>query len=96
MNSEKYLNSCLKGILVPWIEQNFDTEQVIFWPDLATSHYTQPVASFLESKKIEFVRKNENAPNLPQARPIERYWALCKREYSKLDSMPKTLRQFKN
>lgn len=34
-----------------------------------------------EPEKIEFVSKADNSPNTPQNRPIELFWALCKREY---------------
>ena len=34
-------------------------------------------------------RKN-NAPNVPQARPIEKFWAICKKEYKKLNKQVKT------
>jgi transposase len=32
---------------------------------------------------LEFIAKNENAPNVPQARPIEKFWAICKAKYKK-------------
>lgn len=33
--------------------------------------------------KVGFVSKNENAPNVPQAKGIEMFWTLRKQEYSK-------------
>ena len=32
-----------------------------------------------KSRKIDFIGKKENMPNGPQARPIELFWALCKK-----------------
>lgn len=94
MNGEIYLKKCLKGILLPWLESNFDRELVLFWPDMATCHYTASCVAFLEEHGIQFIRKDENAPNLPQARPIETFWSLCKREYSKLANKPQDLKSF--
>jgi hypothetical protein len=32
--------------------------------------------NWLEEHRIPFVPRNDNPPNLPQARPIENFWAL--------------------
>lgn len=37
--------------------------------------------NYLKSEKIEVVPKDKNPPNLPQCRPIEKFWALSKRAY---------------
>lgn len=79
MDSETYLK-VLKKYLISWINSNFKPEGVIFWPDLATCHYATIVQEYLRDQKIHFVPKSENAPNLPQARPIGKYWVLVKRE----------------
>ncbi|OXA54255.1 putative alanine aminotransferase, mitochondrial [Folsomia candida] len=36
----------------------------------------------------------DGAPNIPQARPIEGFWALIKKEYSNRQKPPKNLREF--
>lgn len=51
--------------------------------DMATAHYKAEVIEWLEVNGIDFITKKENAPNVPQARPIEKFWALCKSEYKK-------------
>ena len=38
--------------------------------------------------------KEENPPNIPHLRPIETFWALRKKAYSKLQKTPNTLRKF--
>jgi len=63
--------------LVPFINKR----KILFWPDMASCHYTSEVKECFESESIEFVEKAENAPNISEAHPIERFWALCKREY---------------
>ena len=83
MNSQVYLEECIKKRLIPFIEKYHKTSQVIFWPDLATIHYAKSVMEFLE-QNFSIVRKNENPPKTPQLRPIERFWALCKQRYSQL------------
>lgn len=39
--------------------------------------------------QAEFVEKTKNAPNLPQASGIEKFWALCKAEYTKRSMLTK-------
>lgn len=56
-------------------------KSIMFWPDLATSHYANIVTKDLSVRKIEFIPKENNPPNVPQCRPIENYWALVKQEY---------------
>ncbi|KAG9508951.1 Myosin-M heavy chain, partial [Fragariocoptes setiger] len=86
MNAEKYLNLCIKPVLLPWMKQNFDLRDCIFWPDMATYHYT--------SQNVEFIYKDENAPNLPQCRPIETYWGLVKRRMRRYKSSAKNKLSF--
>lgn len=62
---------------------------------MATCHYAKIMTSFLDERKVDYVKKSENAPNLPQARPIERFWAFVKRKYSKVKKTPKNLKAFK-
>lgn len=31
-----------------------------------------------ENMDVKIVLKNKNPPNLPQARPIEQFWSICK------------------
>lgn len=90
-----YKNECLKKRLLPFIKKYHPNKKILFWPDLATSHYRKDVQEWLTANGIDFVKKENNPPNVPQARPIERYWALCKTEYRKLKTAPKDLPSFK-
>uniref|UniRef100_A0A158P562 Tc1-like transposase DDE domain-containing protein n=1 Tax=Tetranychus urticae TaxID=32264 RepID=A0A158P562_TETUR len=94
INHKVYLE-IIDKYLIPFIEKYHRIEDILFWPDLASSHYQKDVLKFLENKKISFVKKKENTPNLPQARPIEKFWALCKSEYSKRRSVPRRLCDFR-
>ena len=81
--------------MLPFIEKYHKTSEVLFWPDLATIHYQKDVKQWLVNSGIEFVSKEGNAPNVPQTRPIERFWYFCKVMYSKRTTAPKNLRGFK-
>lgn len=63
-----YLNECIVKRLMPFINNNHMKEKVLFWPDLASSH----------NSNIEFVDKQFNPRNCPQARPIVSLWAILK------------------
>ncbi|CAF3358579.1 unnamed protein product [Rotaria socialis] len=52
------------------------SKKVLFWPDLASSHYTASVTDFFEEKNINLVPKEKNPQNCPQARPIETIWQI--------------------
>ena len=82
--------------LNPFQKEHHNLTQVLFWPDMAPIHYSQTVLECLTNNGIDFVTKANNAPSVPQARPIERFWSLCKYHYSRRKETPKTLRIFKN
>ena len=50
----------------------------MFWPDLASSHYANDVRDYLKAKGIATVPKAINPANVPEARPIENFWANLK------------------
>jgi hypothetical protein len=79
VNQEVYLNECIKR-LVPFINQHHKEDNYVFWPDLASSHYAKSVTDWLKQNNIPFVPKAMNPANVPEARPIEDYWAILKRE----------------
>jgi len=91
MNADLYLKECLKKKLIPFIQQNYPDRNILFWPDLATAHYANKCILLLKEEKINFVEKKENPPNVPQARPIEKYWAICKQRYSQRSNPAKNL-----
>ncbi len=82
ITGDVYLTECIQGKLLPVIDKLHRREDVFFWPDMATSHYTTKVTTFLKEQNVEFMAKTKTALNVPQARGIERFWA------------PKTLRGF--
>lgn len=73
INQWIYLKECLKKRLLPFINNKHSDGKYIFWPDLASSHYANSCVTWM-SENINFVQKEMNPPNVPQARPIENFW----------------------
>ena len=94
MKADEYLRECLIKRLLPFINKYHSDKEVLFWPDLAPIHYANSVKEWLNDNSIGFVGRYENPPAVPQARPIEKYWNLCKQEYSRTTSEPKTIKRF--
>lgn len=79
VNTAVYVDKCLPK-LKQFIDEKHAQDKIIFWPNLGRSHYAKKSLEWLKSEKIEFVPKNDNPPNLPQARPIENLWAILSRK----------------
>lgn len=74
INQDTYLEHCLQGVLLPFLEAKHADGDYVFWPDKASSHYARKVVDFLNESGIPFVPKEHNPTNLPQCRPIEDLW----------------------
>ena len=81
MGTDTYVD-CLETIMIPWIKKEYGVDNVVFWPDMAACHYSKKTLALLDAHGIDYVGKLENAPNLPQGRPIEKFCALCKQQLS--------------
>lgn len=75
-----YLNECINKRLLPFIEKHHPNGNFLFWPDLASAHYSNAVQKCLKEKSIPFVLRRDNPPNVPQARPIETIWTQLERK----------------
>jgi len=95
INGDVYRKECIRKRLVPFIKKHHRVGDVLFWPDLASCHYTEAVRSELEAGGIDYIGKRENAPNVPQARPIEIFWGINKKRYSARKKPVKNLNGFK-
>jgi hypothetical protein len=63
------------------VHKNHPDFKYVFWPDLASSHYSNQTVTWMNDF-VNFVPKRLNPPNVPQARPIENFWrCLAKRVY---------------
>lgn len=78
INSDIYIGECLSK-LNKFIANNHARDEIMFWPDLASSHYASKTLDWLKEQNIPFVPKDDNAQNVPQARPIEDFWSVLKR-----------------
>ena len=76
INKEVYLIECTIKLLVPFINKYHSNGNYVFWPDLASSHYAYSVTDRLEEQNIPFVPTDMNPANLPEASPIEDFWAI--------------------
>ena len=47
-----YLNRCIIARLIPFIKSHHHKEKVLFWPDLASSHYGQDVLQYLNQNGV--------------------------------------------
>jgi hypothetical protein len=61
MNAKVYLEECLKKRLLPFLNRHHNVHQVIFWPDMATSHYSKICTEFLTANSIKFAKKRQQS-----------------------------------
>lgn len=94
LNAAVYIDECLNRRLLPFIQQHGGS--VLFWPDLATSHYAKTTMKWYQDNNVVVVPKDANPPNCPELRPIERYWALMKRALKKTKRTAKNEKAFRN
>ena len=62
VNKHVYLEQCIKKRLTPFINEHHSDGQYLFWPDLASSHYTKIVTEHFEAEGINYVLKTDNPP----------------------------------
>lgn len=79
MTSDLYISECLQKRLLPFIRKH--NSPVKFWPDLASCHYSLDAMAWYESNGVDFIPKDMNPPNVPEFRPIEKFWAIGKRKF---------------
>lgn len=94
INTEVYVKECLQKRLLPFIRQH--QGPTFFWPDLASCHYSKVAKKWYEDNNVELVQREANPPNCPELRPIERYWALVKRELKTTHKRAETSADFRN
>lgn len=93
INAQIYRDECLQKRLLPFIKKH--RVPTLFWPDLASCHYSKVTKEWYKANKVDIVEKDMNPPNCPEVRPIERYWALMKRFLQKNTKAATSLPDFK-
>jgi transposase len=78
INSEVYID-ILKNYLLPFIHKHHSDLNYQFWPDLASAHYSKETIAWM-NENVNFIPKEMNPPNVPQARPIENFWGCLKQK----------------
>lgn len=78
VNSDFYIEKCLPKVK-QFINKFHQGDNVIFWPDLASAHYSRKSQNVMKKMKIPFLDKQLNPPCAPRIRPIEDFWAIIKR-----------------
>ena len=68
IDSETYINECLSKRLLPFLHKHHGDFNYIFWPDLASAHYSNETVAWM-NENIYFVPKSINptksAPSSP-------------------------------
>lgn len=78
LDAATYSKECISKRLVPFIKRIYPDGNYIFWPDGASCHYAKKTLAEFERAGIQYVKREENPPCVPQLRPIEHFWALLK------------------
>ena len=78
INRKTYLKECIVKRLILFINSYHLKEKVLFWPDLASSHYSNMVTSYLGQNDIQFIDKHFYPQNCSQARLIKTLWSILK------------------
>ncbi|CAF4217618.1 unnamed protein product [Rotaria socialis] len=67
-----YSASSRINLFITTDQERFHTkEKVLFWPDLATNHYSHKVMDYLDDNEVQMVHKEWNPQNCPESRAIE-------------------------
>ena len=93
INSEVYVKECLKKRLVSMIRKHDNPP--VFWPDLASCHYSRSVIEWYQQNGVNFVPKNMNPTNVPQLHLIEKFWANMKRQLRKKGKIAADINRFR-
>ena len=67
-----FVNKCLEKRLLPFIHKYHGSFNYLFWPDLASSHYSKDSLNCMD-EYVNYVDKKSNPPNVAQARPIKTF-----------------------
>lgn len=81
LKTDSYISECLQKRLLPFYKKH--NTKPLFWPDLASIHYSHKTVEWYNANQVEFVAIEANPPNCPHLRPIETYWAIIKQKLRK-------------
>ncbi|XP_055535517.1 uncharacterized protein LOC129724554 [Wyeomyia smithii] len=94
VSGEIYSTKCLPEV-ASFIKKHQKTEDAVFWPDLASAHYSKRSLEGVEQLNTDVVPKLANPPNVPKLRPIEDFWPSLKRKIYSNNIVAKTNERIK-
>jgi hypothetical protein len=83
MSVKFYQEHCISTALVPFIDENHLENNIMFWSNLASAHYSNSTLQLLEALRTPFVSKTSNPSNIPECRPVKNLWTNLKAEVHK-------------
>ena len=78
VSQKLYQDECLNKRLIAFLNKYHSSDNYVFWPDLASSHYAKSTLEYLRTKNVNFVQKEDNPANVPEIRTIEDFWSVLK------------------
>ena len=69
-----------KKRLLPFIKYHHKGDDILFWADLASSHYSKQIQDSPTAHQINFVQGQQNPLNVPQACSTETIWSLLEQK----------------
>ena len=63
VNSDINIKECLENRMLPFIREHHQDSNYIFWPDLASYHYSKQTVAWMD-ENVKFVPK-DMSPNVP-------------------------------
>ena len=64
VDKDVYISKCL--VKLKFISKAHKNDEIVFWPDLASAHYSKKVQDYLKGKNIEYVPRDKNPANAPK------------------------------
>jgi len=95
VDEDVYISKCLVK-LKKFINEVHENDEIVFWPDLASAHYSNKVQDYLKSENIEYVPRDKNPAKVPELRPIEDFWSEIKRLVYADNWQAENLQQLRN
>jgi hypothetical protein len=81
MSVKFYQEHYISTAFVPFIDENHLENNIMFWSNLASVHYSNSTLQLLEALRTPFVSKTSNPPNIPECRPVENLRTNLKAEH---------------
>ena len=89
VNGEIYSTKCLPEV-ASFIKKYHKGEDAVFWPDLASAHYSKRSLEEMERLHIDVVPKSANPPNVSQLHPNRKFLVNLKRKICSNNFVAKT------